>query len=215
MRTIARASRVETRVRRSRFIAAALPAADPAGALARVTEEEARYPDATHCCWAYRLAAPGGTAERAHDAGEPAGTAGPPILSALRGAGLVDTVVVVTRYFGGTRLGKGGLARAYRDAARAALAAAGSVQTILRAEATVVVPLSLDGAARNLVARHQGAITGAAYTEREARLAITAPADEREALCEAFETLTRGAGRIAFAGGAPTREREPGGGGPV
>jgi uncharacterized YigZ family protein len=80
-----------------------------------------RHPDATHHCFAWRVGWP--PAERAADAGEPSGTAGQPILRALAGAGLSDVVAVVVRWFGGTKLGKGGLARAYAGATVAALAA--------------------------------------------------------------------------------------------
>ncbi len=144
-----------------------------------------------------RLAAPGGATERAHDAGEPAGTAGPPILAVLRGARLVNALVVVSRYFGGTKLGKGGLARAYREAAGAALAGAGTSETTLTIGAVVGVALSLDGAVRNLVARHGGAIAGAAYTETEAHLTVVVPAESFDRLREAVEGLARGRARIA------------------
>lgn len=115
---------VETRVRGSRFIGQALPAGsvDDAGRLLAAIRR--RYHDATHHCWALRLAGPGEPEERCDDAGEPSGTAGAPILSTLRHAGLLDTLCVVTRYFGGTKLGTGGLARAYAEAARRALEAA-------------------------------------------------------------------------------------------
>jgi uncharacterized YigZ family protein len=106
--------RDEVRIRSSRFIASARPvtAADEARtALAAVSRE---MHDATHHCWAYRLC---GGAEASSDAGEPSGTAGRPILAAIFSAGLTDALVVVTRYFGGTKLGTGGLARAYREAA--------------------------------------------------------------------------------------------------
>src|SRR2546426_1701692 len=84
-------------------------------ARAAIEKVRSEFPDATHHCWAYALhGGRAGPVERCHDAGEPGGTAGPPILQAIRGAGLRDVVVVVTRYFGGTKLGKGGLARAYR-----------------------------------------------------------------------------------------------------
>jgi uncharacterized YigZ family protein len=82
---------------------------------------------ATHNCWAYRSA----TTSRCSDDGEPAGTAGRPMLSALEGEGIVDAIVLVTRYYGGIKLGSGGLARAYGGAARGA---------ILDAEKVVVVP---------------------------------------------------------------------------
>lgn len=94
------------------------------------TEEEAkafledvgrRYRDANHHCFAYRIGEPGAELERFSDAGEPQGTAGKPILSLLRGEGLFDVCGVVTRYFGGTLLGTGGLSRAYSDAIKESL----------------------------------------------------------------------------------------------
>jgi uncharacterized YigZ family protein len=95
------------------------PAASREAALAYVEALRKRHPDATHHCFAWRLGWP--PAERAADAGEPAGTAGQPILRLLAGANLTDVVAVVVRWFGGTKLGKGGLARAYGGATAAAL----------------------------------------------------------------------------------------------
>src|SRR5687768_18408079 len=112
-------SRAEIREKGSRFLAVIGPAADEAAAKARLATLEREFPDATHHCWAWRLGSP--PRERSSDAGEPAGTAGVPILQVLRGAGLSDAQAVAVRWFGGTRLGKGGLARAYAAAAREAL----------------------------------------------------------------------------------------------
>jgi len=108
----------------SKFIAWIAPAATEAEGETVLSERRRRYPDATHHCWAYRVGRPGPLIERFSDAGEPSGTAGRPIADALRNAGLENTVCVVTRYFGGTKLGTGGLARAYADAASAAIDAA-------------------------------------------------------------------------------------------
>lgn len=105
----------------SRFFAFVAPAASVDDAKRFVEALAERFPDATHVCFAWRVGWP--PAERAADAGEPAGTAGAPILQALRAAGLTDTVAAVVRWFGGTKLGKGGLVRAYGDATRDALAA--------------------------------------------------------------------------------------------
>lgn len=77
--------------------------------------------DATHHCWAFRLRVEEGIRDRSSDAGEPSGTAGRPILQAIEDTALVDSAVVVVRYYGGVKLGTGGLARAYRDAARESL----------------------------------------------------------------------------------------------
>ncbi len=111
----------DTRVRGSTFVAFATPAASEEEARARLAECERQRFDATHHCSAWRLR---GDLWRANDAGEPFGSAGAPILAAIDGAGLTDCVVVVTRYFGGTKLGIGGLVRAYGEAAAAAIAEA-------------------------------------------------------------------------------------------
>ncbi|UCF67644.1 MAG: YigZ family protein [Acidobacteriota bacterium] len=115
---------VEIKVKGSRFIGQALHADSEASALERLAAVRRRYHDATHHCWAMRIGSPGRLRERYDDAGEPAGTAGPPILRAIEREAIHDAVVVVTRYYGGTKLGTGGLARAYADAARDAIAAA-------------------------------------------------------------------------------------------
>lgn len=109
------------KVRGSSFLAVAAPVASEEEARALVAERERARFDASHHCSAWRLR--DGT-WRANDAGEPSGSAGAPILAAIDGAELRDVIVVVTRYFGGTKLGVGGLIRAYGDAAAAALAAA-------------------------------------------------------------------------------------------
>lgn len=116
-------------VKGSRFIAALAPCADADAALAHVAETRARWPDASHHCWAYRLAH--GDA-RSSDDGEPGGSAGRPILAQIDGHEVVDVVVVVVRWFGGTKLGVGGLIRAYGGCAG---------QALDRADATPFVPM--------------------------------------------------------------------------
>lgn len=106
-------------IKGSRFIATVAPVSSEEAARAFVREVEAQMPDATHHCWALRLAQP--SLERAVDAGEPSGSAGRPILAAMAGRDVVDACVVVTRYYGGTKLGVGGLVRAYGRAAAAVL----------------------------------------------------------------------------------------------
>lgn len=108
-----------------------------------------RYPDATHHCFAWRIGWP--PEERAADAGEPSGTAGQPILRALAGAGVSDVVAVVVRWFGGTKLGKGGLARAYTAATQLALAALPTRQELPRRRLRLQVPYDRIGAVKRLV----------------------------------------------------------------
>ncbi|PWG63707.1 YigZ family protein [Spiribacter halobius] len=108
----------EITVRRSRFVAVAAPAADRSAARGVVASAQDRHPGATHHCWAWQ----GQGSAASSDDGEPGGTAGRPILGVIGHKGISDVVVVVSRYFGGVKLGAGGLVRAYAGAAEAVLA---------------------------------------------------------------------------------------------
>jgi len=138
-KTIQRPSRAELKVLGSRFIARAEPVSEKSEAEAILSRLRKEYHDATHHCYAYRL----GVAEdrfRANDDGEPSGSAGKPILAAIDHAALTDLLVVVIRYFGGTKLGVGGLARAYGEAASGALQAAEHVVRYSVETLSVVFP---------------------------------------------------------------------------
>lgn len=114
--------RAEVTVVNSRFIAIAAPAfsvEEARGVIQRIRNE---FPDATHHVPAYLIGHGSSTIEHCNDDGEPAGTAGKPILNVLKGSGIGNIVVVVVRYFGGTKLGTGGLVKAYQQAAKAVLA---------------------------------------------------------------------------------------------
>ena len=124
-------SLAEIKVKGSRFIGEAMPIADEGEAKAKIAAVQERTYRASHHCTAYRIGVEGDLF-RYDDDGEPSGTAGRPILRKIEGRGLTDTLVVVTRFFGGTKLGTGGLARAYADAAEGALAAGRVVRRVLR-----------------------------------------------------------------------------------
>src|SRR5689334_18781908 len=119
-KTITGHSRAELKVRGSRFIGTAVPVNSKEQALEELEKIRKEFWDATHNCYAWRLA-PDGLQYRFADDGEPSGSAGKPILFVVQQRELANVLVVVTRYFGGTKLGVGGLARAYSDAAMAAL----------------------------------------------------------------------------------------------
>jgi putative IMPACT (imprinted ancient) family translation regulator len=201
------AARAETRVLGSRFLAEAAPIRDEAEARARREALQAECGDATHHCWALRLSVGGEERALSDDAGEPAGTAGAPILQGLRSAGVSQAQVVVARWFGGTKLGRGGLRRAYRDAARAALGAAGVERVETRAALRLSGPVAGDGEVRHLLARHGGAVRGAGYdAEGEAFLDVDLPEAAAAAFTGALAGLTRGAWR---ASSAAARRRPP------
>lgn len=123
--TVARNAVAEIEVKRSRFLATLERVEDEAAAREVVARMRKEHWDARHHCSAFVIG-PRGEVQRSSDDGEPSGTAGAPMLDVLRGAEVSDVVVVVTRWFGGTLLGAGGLVRAYSDATREALAAAGT-----------------------------------------------------------------------------------------
>lgn len=114
--------RCEIVVVNSRFIAVVSYAPDTDTARAAINAIRAETPDASHHVYAYRVGYGKSIIESMSDDGEPSGTAGPPVLAVLRGVDIGDTIVTVTRYFGGTLLGTGGLVRAYTEAAQAGLA---------------------------------------------------------------------------------------------
>lgn len=145
---VARAA-AEIREKGSVFLARLAPAATEDDARAFLAEVSREHPDATHHCWAWRLGPQ--PHERSSDAGEPGGTAGVPMLQVLRGAGLADVVVVVVRWYGGTNLGKGGLARAYAGAVRAAVADITSELRVPTVTLTLEVPYEKIGAVKRLI----------------------------------------------------------------
>lgn len=116
------ASEIDLEIKRSHFLGLAARTTSEAQAREFIASRRALYPDARHHCSAFIIANPGTTpTERSNDDGEPSGTAGKPMLEVLRGSQIFDVTVVVTRYFGGTLLGTGGLVRAYSQATAQAL----------------------------------------------------------------------------------------------
>ena len=131
-------------VKKSRFIACVEPVSGREEAQTRVAQLKAEHPDARHVCWA--LLAGGQSA--ANDDGEPGGTAGRPMLDVLRHQDLQGVLATVVRYFGGIKLGAGGLVRAYTDAVAQALLAAEKIPLVKQAQLACSVPYALEGLVR-------------------------------------------------------------------
>ncbi|MDX1588067.1 MAG: YigZ family protein [Oleiphilaceae bacterium] len=166
---------VVTEVRKSRFIARVHPVRDRGEALAAVEAARRAFPDAGHHCWAYVVGEPGAATSAAmNDDGEPSGTAGKPILNVMEHKGLGDLVVVVIRYFGGTKLGAGGLVRAYAGATEAVLSSVPVVQAVPMARARLGLDFSLEQRLRHFLDQHQGQLDQVSYSEQVA-LTITLP----------------------------------------
>ena len=192
----ARMHRAETEVRRSRFVATLGPAAtvDEAAALVRAVGEE--FADATHNCWAFVVGAPGSTARIGmSDAGEPRGTAGRPMLTALLHGGVGDVAAVVTRYYGGTKLGTGGLARAYAGAVVAALASLPRAERVERATLDVALDWAHVAALRALLDASEAVVAAERFADR-ATYRVVLPRDRADAFRAALADATRGAAEV-------------------
>ena len=158
-------------VKHSRFLAQATPVESPADALAFL-EGIARTP-ATHHCWAYRI----GADYRSADDGEPAGTAGRPILAAIDGQGFDRVIVVVTRWYGGINLGAGGLVRAYGGAAAECLRTAPRLPLIAMRELDIHAPFEDTGAVHAALAAHGAQRLEDAFDAGGLRVRVRLPAD--------------------------------------
>jgi uncharacterized YigZ family protein len=144
----------EVKVRGSRFIGYGSPVENREGAESYVKEISKRHHDATHHCFAYRVGVGDASSFRTSDGGEPSGTAGRPILEAIDGRELTNTVCVVTRYFGGSKLGTGGLARAYGQCAAKTLDRGRKVRKYLSVRCRVLFKYDLTGAVMALVSKY-------------------------------------------------------------
>lgn len=171
-------AQAELREKGSVFLALAAPATNEDEARVFLAEIARRHPDASHHCWAWRLGP--AAAERSSDAGEPGGTAGVPMLQVLRGAGLSDIAAVVVRWFGGTKLGKGGLARAYAAALREAVATLETTLRVPTVSLTLELPYDKIGALKRLVHPPRIELTSEEYGAT-ARLKLTLWESERAA----------------------------------
>lgn len=163
MNTILRPAEAKLVRERSQFLAYVRPVATPEGVEAILDQLRREHHAARHVPHAYRLRS--GEA-RASDDGEPPGSAGRPLLSLLEGGDVGDVCVAVVRYFGGVKLGVGGLARAYRDAAREALAAAGSRPVIPQRRFVVTADPKTVGALLALARKHEAQILSQQFSHR-------------------------------------------------
>lgn len=176
----------ELREKGSRFLAVIERVEDEAGREAALETLAARHPDATHHCWAARIGHP--PVERSSDAGEPSGTAGMPILQTLRGAELSDVLAVVIRWFGGTKLGKGGLARAYAAATREALESLPVARKVPRVALSLTLPYDRLGAVKRLIHPPEVELLDERYAEA-VTLELAVEERHREEVEEALRDL--------------------------
>ncbi len=163
--TLAGGGDAEIKVKRSRFIARALPATDEAEAKEIIAEMARQYHDSRHICHAWRLGESGNPVEKSNDSGEPAGTAGEPILASLRRRNLTNCCAIVVRYFGGVKLGTGGLARAYGQAAEEAVTNAPIREVLLGLEFSLCFPYYQQKTLTKLLQKFRGRTVEEEYSD--------------------------------------------------
>ncbi len=174
-------------IRKSRFLACVEPITDRAAAQARVNELRVQHPGCAHVCWA--LLAGGHSA--AVDAGEPSGTAGRPMLEVLRHQQLDGVLATVVRYYGGIKLGAGGLVRAYTDAVAQALLQAEKIEHIPSLTLRCELPYAHEGIARHLITEVGGELLEVQHTHA-VQLIVRLPITRSGELQEQLLAVTRG-----------------------
>lgn len=188
--TLAGPASFELEAKRSRFLARAAPVESPEAALAFL--HEVADPQATHNCWAYRI----GADYRSSDDGEPGGSAGRPILAAIEGQGVDQVMVVVTRWYGGTNLGVGGLVRAYGGAAAECLRTAARRELVPWVEADLACGFELANAVHGLLAEFGGEKLDEAFDEAGLRLRVRLPDYTIDPLARRLRDISRGAASL-------------------
>ena len=176
MRTIRRGGEYEIEIKKSRFLCAMERVDSEEAARAFINERRKEHWNATHNCTAYVLGEDG-TVQRSSDDGEPGGTAGVPMLEVLRHRGLTDTVAVVTRYFGGTKLGAGGLIRAYGNAVSATVDELGVLERRHLLVVDVLADHALGGRLESDLRSSEVTVREVAYEDR-VRIEVALPEEE-------------------------------------
>ncbi|MEZ7237645.1 YigZ family protein [Rhodococcus sp. GXMU-t2271] len=188
----------ETEIKHSRFRAVLRRVDSDTAALAFVEEQRRLYPDARHHCWAFVVGdEPAHRAERSSDDGEPGGTAGVPMLQVLHHRDLVNVAVVVTRWFGGIKLGAGGLVRAYSGAVAVAVDAATLVPRERREVFTLAVGHGDAGRVESELRGRGVSVLDVSYTER---VVFTVAARDATELQNLVASVTAGAGELVPVG---------------
>lgn len=196
-------TQIELLVVNSRFIATALFADTVISARESLAKIRATMPDASHHVYAYRVGYGNSVIEGMSDDGEPTGTAGPPALAVLRGAEIGDTLVVVTRYFGGTKLGTGGLVRAYSDATRDVLAALPRQLKIPRQQVGLEFAYSYFERIKLVIAEYEGVIDDETFGQ-DASLIVTFPQANVQAFAQRVIDMTAGRIELIYFDGEAT-----------
>jgi uncharacterized YigZ family protein len=196
----AQTHRVEEEIDRSRFVTTVAYAPTVEDARAFIDQIRGEFADATHNCWAYLVGPPGSTAQVGYsDDGEPHGTAGKPMFTVLQHSGMGDVVAVVTRYFGGKLLGKGGLVRAYSGGVKAALETLPQAEHVVTTDLLVVIDYASVTPLQRLLPDFEAQVVDEAYAA-DVTYRLRLPEARAPDLRQALVRLTNGQVLVESAG---------------
>ena len=193
----AQTRQVELVVKRSKFLTFVAPATNREEAEHVIRNLRVQHPQANHVCWAYIAGAPNTTIRSMSDDGEPSGTAGMPILKILEYSGYGDVVVAVIRYFGGTKLGTGGLQRAYCDAASLVLADLPMKLKVTRTSVLLTYDYTHDGSISRLLERYDVEDIDSSYAQ-QVSLSIKIASSELNVFKTQLTNITAGSVEISI-----------------
>lgn len=199
MRIPAGTAKAEIEIKKSKFIAVAMSASNREEVKEAVSARWKLDPEATHIVWAFRAGAKGDIFGMSDD-GEPKGTAGRPVLEVIRGSGVSDLLVMVVRYFGGTKLGTGGLVKAYTEAAQAALTRLATEERILRLPFALLLSYSHYRRGKEILEEAGAAIEEESFAA-EVTLRGSIPARSSQQLQQRIADITSGESVIDITGG--------------
>ena len=180
---------IEDTIKKSRFIGIIIPCQTEKQVLQQLNQLHQAHPNASHIVFAYRIKSPKGLLMRFHDAGEPSGTAGKPIFQHLEGKNLINVLIVVIRYFGGIKLGAGGLTRAYGNTAKKVIEACTMTEYIDYAEITFELDYKQMQHFEYQLEKLNGTIMQQVFTEKISLL-IKIPEKNQSILIEQFKPVS-------------------------
>jgi uncharacterized YigZ family protein len=195
-------ARAEIEIDRSRFIACCGPAFSVEEARAFIHHVKGDFPDASHHVPAFLIGRGVGVTAHCSDDGEPSGTAGRPVLVVLQGSGLGDTVLVVVRYFGGIKLGTGGLVRAYTEAAQAVLKVLPRAEKVATVDVLLAFPYTYVERVRQYVVKFGGQLIEEEFGA-DVTVSVRFREEQTTAFNEAIKNLTRGSVETIIVGRNP------------
>ncbi|MBA4495375.1 YigZ family protein [Paenactinomyces guangxiensis] len=193
-KTVGHDGETEIIIQKSRFICRAKQVPGEEEAVKFIQEVSRKHWDATHNCYAYLIT---DTVQKSSDDGEPAGTAGRPILEVIHAKNLLYTAIVVTRYFGGIKLGAGGLVRAYSQGAAAAIEAAGIVERVMHQEMIFTFDYPFIGKMEHELHRSGYLLDSPQFTD-VVRWAVWVPIGEEQKLTDQVNNWTSGQARVVL-----------------